>query len=155
MSRWRVRLSSGAVKVFKRADRPTQERLAQKIDALAVDPFAASKPLVNSVMRSARVGDLRLLLTIDRGEVTVEVVTIEPRGQDLLGRHQRSAPCAGWPIVSRERSRADHPSYRYRWRERACLRADASPGLSFRTAYPWPEKSPPVQPWSTIHLSKP
>ena len=50
MSLWRVRLSSEAAKALKKADRPTQERLSQKIDALAADPFAASKPLVNSDM---------------------------------------------------------------------------------------------------------
>ena len=81
MSLWRVRLSSEAAKALKKADRPTQERLSQKIDALAADPFAASKPLVNSEMRSARVGGLRILLKIDHGEVVILVVAIEPRGQ--------------------------------------------------------------------------
>jgi len=81
VSLWTVRLSSEAAKVLKRADRPTQERIAQKIEALAADPFAASKPLVNSDMRSARVGGLRMLVKIDHGEVVVMVLTIEPRGQ--------------------------------------------------------------------------
>ncbi|MBF0562078.1 MAG: type II toxin-antitoxin system RelE/ParE family toxin [Alphaproteobacteria bacterium] len=74
-------MSSEAAKVLKRADRPTQERLSQKIDALAEDPFAASKPLVNSDMRSARVGGLRMLLKLDHGEVVVLVISIEARGQ--------------------------------------------------------------------------
>lgn len=69
MSRWHVSLSSEATKAMKKADRPTQVRLAQKIEALAADPFAASKPLVNSDMRSARVGGLRILVKIDHGEV--------------------------------------------------------------------------------------
>ena len=81
MSHWRVRLSSDAAKVLKRADRPTQERLSQKIDALAADPFTASKPLSGSDMRSARVGGLRILLKLDHGEVVVLVISIEPRGQ--------------------------------------------------------------------------
>ncbi len=81
MTAWRVRLSSAAAKALKKADRPTQERLSQKIDELAADPFAASKPLVNSDMRSARVGGLRILLRIDQGEVVVLVISIEPRGQ--------------------------------------------------------------------------
>jgi len=81
VSRWRVFLSSEAEKVIRKADRPTQERLSRKIDDLAVDPFTSSKPLVNSDMRSARVGGWRILLKLDHGEVVVLVLTIEPRGQ--------------------------------------------------------------------------
>ena len=81
MSQWRVRLSSDATKALKRADRPTQERLSRKIDALAADPFTASKPLSGTDMRSAKVGGLRMLLKLDHGEIVVLVISIGPRGQ--------------------------------------------------------------------------
>jgi mRNA-degrading endonuclease RelE of RelBE toxin-antitoxin system len=78
---WSVRLSSEARKVFERADRPTKSRIVEKLKSVALDPFTASKPLVNSDMRSARVGGLRILLKLDHGEVVVLVISIEPRGQ--------------------------------------------------------------------------
>jgi mRNA-degrading endonuclease RelE of RelBE toxin-antitoxin system len=59
---WRFRLSSGAIKVLRRADRDTRERIAAKIDGLTADPFTASKPLGGTDMRSARVGGLRIRL---------------------------------------------------------------------------------------------
>jgi len=78
---WEIRLSQSAVKVLRRVDRPTQERLAAKLDAIAADPFEASKPLQGTEVRSARVGDWRIILKIDNGVLIVTITSIEQRGQ--------------------------------------------------------------------------
>ena len=81
MTSWEIRLSPDAGKVLRRADRATQERLAAKINAIAADPLTASKPLKDSAARSARVGDWRIILKLDRDVMLVTITSIETRGQ--------------------------------------------------------------------------
>lgn len=77
-----VRLSRTAVAYLRRIDRPTRERVMAKLSALAEDPLSASKALTNAQgRRSARVGDLRIIFTIDNGAQVVAVSHIGPRGQ--------------------------------------------------------------------------
>ena len=67
-----------------RLDRPTQVRIAERLELLAADPFdgSYSKPLKNAYrLRSSRVGALRILFTADRGEMVIVVEKMAPRGQ--------------------------------------------------------------------------
>ena len=82
MSRYRVLLSRNAEKYLERCDAPTRDRLRQKLEKLEADPFDPrnSKPLKGrNDQRSARVGDLRILLRVNDFEVIV--AEIGPRGE--------------------------------------------------------------------------
>lgn len=81
MTAWAVRLSQSARTTIKRLDRSMQVRIGRKIEQLAKDPVATTKPLHGSELRSARVGDWRRLVDIDFGARGVAVTAIEPRGQ--------------------------------------------------------------------------
>jgi mRNA interferase RelE/StbE len=77
-------LSPRAERYFARLDRPTQRRIADRLDELAVDPFdpAISKRLQNRAgLRSARVGGLRILYQVHETDELVRIEDIGPRGQ--------------------------------------------------------------------------
>lgn len=66
-----------------RLDRATQARVLTKIDEIAAAPWsgAISKPLHEAGgLRSARVGNLRILYEVDEAVRVVEITDIGPRG---------------------------------------------------------------------------
>ena len=75
------KLSSDALKYLNSLDRTTARRIAEKIEALAKEPYnlRLSKPLKNSNKRTARVGDYRILFVVESDILLVSF--IGPRGQ--------------------------------------------------------------------------
>ena len=66
----------------RRLDVPTQERIRERLRELAADPLGNSKPLHNAGgRRSSRVGDYRIIFTIDQGRGRLNVLAIAPRGR--------------------------------------------------------------------------
>jgi mRNA-degrading endonuclease RelE of RelBE toxin-antitoxin system len=96
-----VRLGRRAERYLSRLDAEQQARIVRKLEELAQDPFAESKPLAAAGgRRSARVGGWRIVLSVDVDAEVVEVKTIAPRGdvyKDL------------WPLASF----APEPAIRY------------------------------------------
>jgi mRNA interferase RelE/StbE len=84
----KIQLSATAAKYFSALDRNTQARIRKKLEAIAAEPQAArlSKPLVGADSRTARVGDYRIVFTID--PQVLYVADIGPRGQ-IYRRLQR------------------------------------------------------------------
>lgn len=81
MSGYSVLLSKKAAKYFDRCDTPTRDRLQEKLEKLALDPFDRrhSKPLKGRKnQRSARVGGFRILFRLEG--VNLIVAEIGPRG---------------------------------------------------------------------------
>lgn len=80
-----ARLSRVAEKKLARLDRPTQERILQRLAELEADPYNPrfAKPLVHAAGRwSSRVGDTwRIVFRVDRDKREVLVDAIQPRGQ--------------------------------------------------------------------------
>ncbi len=78
-----VRLARAAADYLRRPDRRSQERVIQRLDQIAADPFGPySKPLTNLAgRRSARVGGWRIIFTVDVGARIVAVSDIAPRGE--------------------------------------------------------------------------
>ena len=77
-----VILSRSAATYFQHLDRPLQERVRSAFESLREDPLANSKALVNGEgRRSARVGGLRIIFTIDSSAEVIAVSHIGPRGQ--------------------------------------------------------------------------
>jgi mRNA interferase RelE/StbE len=84
----RVTLSNSAAKYLSSLDRSTQSRIVAKLDAIAAEPRnpRLSKPLTGADQRTARVGDYRIIFSIDLD--LLYVANIGPRGQ-IYRRLQR------------------------------------------------------------------
>jgi len=80
---YEVRLSRNAEGYLRRLRRADQERILGRLQQIAANPFGPySKPLSNLAgRRSARVGDWRVILTLDHDQRLVNVSDIGPRGQ--------------------------------------------------------------------------
>jgi len=76
-----VVIAKTAAKNLQALDAPTRQRMIDKIDAIAADPFNPSNsyPLQGTYKRSARVGGFRIILAIEENNLLI--LNIEPRGQ--------------------------------------------------------------------------
>ena len=74
-------LSDEAFKYLSGLDKTTAKRIADKIKAIAKDPYniRLSKPLKASHKRSARIGDYRILFVVEKNILVVS--DIGPRGK--------------------------------------------------------------------------
>ncbi len=76
---WRPR----ARKAFLSLDKPVRRRIGEAVDALAADPRPAAAKMItgaHGVLR-IRVGDYRVLYTIDEGQLIVLVLDAEHRSE--------------------------------------------------------------------------
>jgi mRNA-degrading endonuclease RelE of RelBE toxin-antitoxin system len=81
---YRVSVSHETEKVLDRIDRPLERRLRAPFVQLGNEPFdpRLSAPLTErSGVRKSRVGGRRILFTVDRDAMVVNVVTVDTRGQ--------------------------------------------------------------------------
>ncbi|HJJ28501.1 MAG TPA: type II toxin-antitoxin system RelE/ParE family toxin [Methanocorpusculum sp.] len=77
---YKIVYTSQAHTFLKGLDKKTAERIRNKINRAAADPYAYSFPLTDmDSMRKIRVGDFRVIIDIDCGNVTVMVVRIKHR----------------------------------------------------------------------------
>jgi mRNA interferase RelE/StbE len=85
--RFDVRLSRSADRYLERLPRDVQRRVVARLDQVAEDPFGPhTKPLAGpGARRTARVGALRIVFTVDRDLRGVDVSDIGPRGQIYRG----------------------------------------------------------------------
>jgi mRNA-degrading endonuclease RelE of RelBE toxin-antitoxin system len=75
------------VRYLERVPGDVQRRVVARLDQVAGDPFGPhTKPLAGpGDRRSARVGALRIVFTVDRDRRVVDVSDIGPRGQIYRG----------------------------------------------------------------------
>jgi len=81
---FQIQLSQRAAKDLDRLSRDTQERILKRLEQLSKSPHDArlSAQLTQQHgLRKSRVGGWRIIFTVDAGSETVNVVTIERRGQ--------------------------------------------------------------------------
>jgi mRNA interferase RelE/StbE len=82
--KYRINVSHEAEKVLDRLDRPTERRLRARFVQLGDDPFGPrlSAPLTERAgARKSRVGGWRILFTVNRDAMVVDIVTVDTRGQ--------------------------------------------------------------------------
>jgi len=82
--KYRIELSHRATRDLDRLSRDVQQRMMRRLEQLAQDPHDArlSAPLTNQGgLRKSRVGGWRILFTMDDEKRSLQVVTIERRGQ--------------------------------------------------------------------------
>lgn len=76
-----VRWTESAFKKLEKLDRGIQERIVAKIDEAAVDPFVVAKRLSGVNLYSIRVGDYRVITSIERQKMVVLVVEVGHRSK--------------------------------------------------------------------------
>jgi mRNA interferase RelE/StbE len=82
--RYRILLSNRAAKDLDRLNRNTQQRVVRRLEELADAPFdpRLSSPLTNAGgLRKSRVGGWRIIFLVNEESTSLEVVTIQRRGQ--------------------------------------------------------------------------
>jgi mRNA interferase RelE/StbE len=82
--KYQVSVSNEAEKVLDRLDRNAQRRLRARFVQLGDEPFdpRLSAPLTERPgARKSRVGGWRILFTVDRAAMIVNVATVDTRGQ--------------------------------------------------------------------------
>lgn len=80
MTTYRIEFRPAAVRELRKMDRSTQPRIRGAIELLAQDPRPpASRPLRGREGYRLRVGDYRIIYTINDGILLVVVVTIGHR----------------------------------------------------------------------------
>ena len=78
---WQVIVSRKAERSLRRLPKNLLQRLGQAIDGLAINPRPTGhKKLVGSDFYRIRVGDWRIIYTIEDDQLIVLIVTISPRG---------------------------------------------------------------------------
>ena len=83
MSAYQIEFRPAALREFRKIDRSTQPRIQGAISLLANDPRPpASRPLRGREGFRLRVGDYRIIYTIDDGVLLIVVVTIGHRRDD-------------------------------------------------------------------------
>jgi mRNA interferase RelE/StbE len=82
--RYQVRLSDRAAKDLDRLNRQTQERIVKRLEQIGEaphDPRLSSMLTGQGGLRRSRVGGWRIIFAVDEEDKTVNVLTIERRGQ--------------------------------------------------------------------------
>jgi mRNA interferase RelE/StbE len=76
-----IRWTETAFKKLQKLDRVAQESIIEKLDEAAADPFAVARKLSGVNLYSIRVGDYRVLVSIERGKMLVLVVDLGHRSK--------------------------------------------------------------------------
>jgi mRNA interferase RelE/StbE len=82
--KFRITVSHEAEKILDRLDSHTERHLRARFAQLENDPFdpRLSGPLTERAgVRKSRVGGWRILFTVDRDAMTINIVTVDTRGQ--------------------------------------------------------------------------
>jgi mRNA interferase RelE/StbE len=85
--RYRIEWRPRARKAFLALDKPVRRRIGEAVDALAADPRPAAAKMItgaHGVLR-IRVGDYKVVYTIDEGELIVLVLDAGHRSE-IYGR---------------------------------------------------------------------
>lgn len=85
--RYRIEWRPRARKAFLALDKPVRRRIGEAVDALGADPRPAAAKMItgaHGVLR-IRVGDYRVVYTIDEGELIVLVLDAGHRSE-IYGR---------------------------------------------------------------------
>lgn len=78
-----VRLARGAANYIARLDRPTADRIVRRLDEIAADPFGPHTKLLTNAAgkRSSRVGNYRIVFSVDLVATVIDVSVVAPRGR--------------------------------------------------------------------------
>jgi mRNA interferase RelE/StbE len=81
---YKITFTSQASKALFKMPRNTAQVIREKLNQLAIDPFAAipnAKKLQGRPGYRLRIGDWRVIYEINKDEITIIVMKIAPRGE--------------------------------------------------------------------------
>jgi len=76
-----VRWTESSFKKLEKLNRQTQKRIIEKLDEAAADPFVIAKRLSGVNLYSIRVGDYRVITSIERQKMLILVVEVGHRSK--------------------------------------------------------------------------
>lgn len=74
-----IRWTDSAFRKLQKLDPPVRKRIIEKLEEAADDPFLFAKRLVGANLYSIRVGDYRVIASIERNRMVVLVVAVGHR----------------------------------------------------------------------------
>jgi mRNA interferase RelE/StbE len=79
---WPITFTRRADRDMERLDQPIRQRVATALDTLAEDPHSGKlSRLTGRPESKLRVGDWRILVTLDEKAKTIQVIRVLPRGR--------------------------------------------------------------------------
>jgi mRNA interferase RelE/StbE len=76
-----IRWTESSFKKLQKLDRQAQTRIIGKLDEAAIDPFALAKKLAGVNLYSIRVGDYRVIVSIEKNRMIVFVIDLGHRSK--------------------------------------------------------------------------
>jgi mRNA interferase RelE/StbE len=76
-----IRWTESSFKKLQKLDRLVQTRIIEKLDEVADDPFATAKRLTGVNLYSIRVGDYRVIVSIEKNKMIVFVIDVGHRSK--------------------------------------------------------------------------
>lgn len=76
-----VKWTESSFKKLQKLYRLAQKRIIEKLDEAAADPFAVAKKLLGVNLYSIRVGDYRVIVTIEKRKLVILVIDVGHRSK--------------------------------------------------------------------------
>ncbi len=76
---YKIIWSPNSLKQLSKLEKSTVDRITKKMDLLVNDPFAYLERLVGANLYKLRVGDYRVIISMDRGNLIILVVEVGHR----------------------------------------------------------------------------
>jgi mRNA interferase RelE/StbE len=78
---YEIRWTESSFKKLQKLDRPVQERIIGKLNEAALDPFVIAKKLMGVNLYSIRVGDYRIIVSIEKIKMVILVIDLGHRNK--------------------------------------------------------------------------
>ncbi|WP_415280949.1 type II toxin-antitoxin system RelE family toxin [Candidatus Nitrososphaera sp. FF02] len=76
-----VKWTESSFKKLEKIDRVAQKRIVEKLDEAAADPFAVAKKLSGVSLYSIRIGNYRVIVSIEKQKMVVLVIDVGHRSK--------------------------------------------------------------------------
>ena len=78
---YEIRWSESAFRKFEKLDGQVRKRIIETLEGIVEDPFVTAKRLSGINLYSLRVGDYRVILSIEKGKMLVLVIDLGHRSK--------------------------------------------------------------------------
>ena len=76
---YEIRWSHHAFRKFEKLDGQVRKRITEKLEGIVDDPFVEAKRISGTNLYSLRVGDYRVIMSVERGRMLIIVVDLGHR----------------------------------------------------------------------------
>ena len=83
---YEIRWSESAFRKFEKLDTQVRSRIVEKLEDIAEDPFGAVKRLMGANLFSLRVGDYRVITSIENTRMVILVIDVGHRSKIYKNR---------------------------------------------------------------------